>query len=76
MINPAMAMKIMNARNKFTGNHPKFAAFLNNVFAAGIPEGSVIEITVTKPGEAPITSNIKVKQEDLELLDTLKELGR
>lgn len=76
MINPSMAIKIMNAKNKFTDNHPKFAAFLNNISASGIPEGSVIEITVTKPGQSPVTSNIKVKKEDLELLDTLKELGK
>lgn len=35
-----------------------------------------IEITVTNPGEAPITSNIKVQQSDLELLEELKEMGR
>ena len=49
----------MNARNKFVENHPKFAAFLNAVFSAGITEGTVIEITVTKPGEEPITTNMK-----------------
>lgn len=46
MMNPASLMKIMNARNKFVENHPKFAAFLNAVFSAGITEGTVIEITV------------------------------
>lgn len=54
MMNPASLMKIMNARNKFVENHPKFAAFLNAVFSAGITEGTVIEITVTKPGEEQI----------------------
>ena len=39
-------------------------------------EGTIIEITVTNPGEAPITSNIKVQQSDLELLEELKEMGR
>ena len=57
MINPASIMKIMNAKNKFTANHPKFAAFLNAVFSTGITEGTIIEITVTKPGEEPITTN-------------------
>ena len=56
MMNPASLMKIMNARNKFVENHPKFAAFLNAVFSAGITEGTVIEITVTKPGEEPKSS--------------------
>ena len=51
MINPASIMKIMNAKNKFTANNTKFAAFLNAVFSTGITEGTIIEITVTKPGE-------------------------
>lgn len=75
MLNPASIMKLMSAKNKFTNNHPKFAAFLNAVFSSGIGEGTVIEITVTKPGAAPITSNIKVQQSDLDLLEELKQLG-
>lgn len=75
MINPAIAMKLMAAKNAFTNNHPKFVAFLSAVFGTGIPEDTIIEITVTKPGQDPITSNIKVKQEDLELMETLKEMA-
>ena len=33
MMNPANIMKIMNAKNKFTANHPKFVAFLSAVFS-------------------------------------------
>ena len=75
-MNPAMLMKIMSAKNTFTANHPKFVAFLNTVFRGGIEEGTVIEITVQKPGGEPITSNIKVLQSDLDLLQSLQELGR
>jgi hypothetical protein len=74
MMNPASIMKIMNAKNKFTTNHPKFTAFLSTVFANGIEEGTVIEMTVTKPGEVPVTTNIRVQQSDLELLQELREL--
>lgn len=75
-MNPALIMKLMSAKNKFQKNHPKFVAFLNRCFAGGLKEGTIIEITVTNPGEAPITSNIKVQQSDLELLEELKEMGR
>lgn len=74
MMNPASIMKIMNAKNKFTENHPKFVAFLNAVFSAGIVEDTVIEITVTRPGEDPITTNMKVKQSDLDLLNELRDI--
>lgn len=75
-MNPASIMKIMNAKNKFTANHPKFIAFFNAVFARGIEEGTIIEITVKKPGQEALTSNIKVQQSDLELLQELKEMAK
>ena len=74
MMNPAMLMKLMSAKNTFTQNHPKFVAFLGMIFSKGITEGTIIEITVTRPGEEPITSNMKVQQSDLELMDELKTL--
>ena len=37
-------------------------------------EGTVIEMTVTRPGEKPLTANLKVQQSDLELLEELKGL--
>lgn len=76
MMNPAAIMKIMQAKNTFTANHPKFAAFLKTVFGRNIEEGTIIEITVTRPGEAPLTSNIRVLQSDLDLLNELQSLAK
>lgn len=76
MMNPASIMKIMNAKNKLTENHPKFVAFLNTVFSTGVTEGTVIEITVTKPGEEAITTNMRVKQSDLDLMRELQDLAK
>ena len=75
MINPMSMMKMMQAKNKFTENHPKFVQFLGAAFSGGIEEGTIIEISVEKPGQNRITSNIKVKQSDLELLAELKNLA-
>lgn len=75
-MNPASIMKIMKAKNTFTANHPKCMAFLNTVFKGGVEVGTVIELTVTKPGQAPVTTNIKVQQSDLDLLNELKDLGK
>jgi len=74
-MNPAILMKLMSAKNTFTKNHPKFVAFLSTVFKNGVEEGTVIEISVQKPGQDKITSNIKIQQSDLDLLQGLKELG-
>lgn len=74
MINPASMFKIMQAKNKFSNNHPKFVSFLKAVFSQTPEEGTIIEITVTRPNQEPITSNLKVQASDLELLQELKEL--
>lgn len=73
-LNPMLLMKLMNAKNQFEGTHPKFMAFISSVFSRPLEEGTVIEFTVTRSGESPITANIKVQQSDLELLAELKEL--
>lgn len=78
MVNPAILMKLAAAKNKFTNNHLKFESFVRAVFLGNnsIPEGTVIEISVTRPGESPITTNLKVQQSDLELVEELKELAK
>ena len=73
-MNPAAIMKTMGAKAQFEKSHPKFVAFLKTVFSRPLEEGTVMEITVTRPGEEPVTSNIRLQQSDLELLAQLKEL--
>ena len=73
-MNPAAIMKMMGAKAQFEKSHPKFVAFLKTVFSRPLEEGTVMEITVTRPGEEPVTSNIRLHQSDLELLAQLKEL--
>ncbi|MDE6639501.1 MAG: hypothetical protein K2K63_03125 [Acetatifactor sp.] len=72
-MNPASILKLMSAKAQFERNHPKFMAFVKKVFSRSMEEGTILEITVTRPGEEPLTANIKVQQSDLELLAELKE---
>lgn len=74
-MNPQSMIQFMNALNTFRANHPKFAGFIGMFLKTGIPEGSVIEITVTKPGEEPVTTNMKVQQSDIELIQALKSIN-
>jgi hypothetical protein len=76
MVNPATIMKLMGLKNKFTQAHPKFAAFFQTVISQGIEEGTVIEITVTKPDGTPVTGNMRVQQSDLELIQELQNLSK
>jgi hypothetical protein len=73
-MNMGNIMKLMNLKNQFAQTHPKFAAFFQNGLAQGIEEGSVIEITVTKPDGTATTGNMRVQQSDLEMLQELKNL--
>lgn len=73
-MNPTSMMKIMNAMKTFQANHPKFFSFIQVVFGRKIQEGTIIEITVTSPGEEPITTNLKVQQSDLKLMEELSHL--
>ena len=73
-MNPQTVMRLMGALGTFRSNHPKFANFAGMMLKRGIDEGTVIEITVTRPGEEPVTSNMKVTESDLELFRSLKEM--
>jgi len=75
-MNAALIMKLMSAKNEFSRNHPKFEAFMNSILSREMEVGTVIEVSVTRPGEAPVTTNLKVQQSDLELLAELKELAK
>ncbi len=74
MMNPQAMMQLVGAISAFKTNHPKFALFFEMLIKNGVPEDSVIEVTVTRPGESPVTANMKVLASDLELIQTLKNL--
>lgn len=74
-MNPASILKFLSAKKQFEDNHPKFVAFVGTVLSRPLEEGTVMEVTVTRPGEKPVTGNIKLLQSDLELLAELKELS-
>lgn len=74
-MNPASILKLMGAKKKFEETHPKFMAFLQIVFSRPLEEGTIIEVTLTRPGEDPITANLKVQQSDIEIAEELKNLA-
>lgn len=75
MVNPAAIMKLMGAKNQFVQSHPKFASFFQTILRQGIEEGSVIEITVTKPDGTALTGNMRVQASDLAMMEELKNLA-
>ena len=74
MINPSAIMKLMSMKSTFENNHPKFAAFLTKVMGQHLTEGTILEISIQRPGEEKICTNMKVTKSDLELIEELKQL--
>ena len=74
MVNPASFFKIKSAWEKFAANHPKFPMFLTSVMQDGIREGTILDFTVTEPDGKTYRSNLRIRQEDLELFQELKEM--
>jgi hypothetical protein len=58
----------------FKKNHPEFPKFLAYLHKKGVPEGAVVTINVKYPDGQNVSSDIKVKASDLELLRMLEGL--
>ena len=64
---------ILKYKSQLEGNHPRAAEFVKKVIMSGLPEGTIVEVSVTKPGEETKTSNIRVTREDLDLFDEVRK---
>ena len=72
----AMMQKIKEGIYRFRMNHPKFPLFLNAVSQNAIQEGTIIEINVTTPDGKNYCTNLKVKADDMDFINTLKNMPR
>ena len=50
-MNPMEMMQFAKELDNFKKNHPKVAKFLAIEFGKGLPEGSILELKITRPGE-------------------------
>lgn len=75
-MNPLTLLSLKSSLSKFQENHPRFVQFLKAMSESGLQQGTVLECKVTTPGGKEMTTNIKITQDDLELLEKLKELSK
>lgn len=75
-MNPMDILQLKSHFDTFKSNHPQFLQFINVIASKGIPEGSVIEITVETPDGEKYNANMRVMQSDLELIQKLKNLQK
>ncbi|MBQ8688150.1 MAG: hypothetical protein IJ512_06330 [Ruminococcus sp.] len=72
-MNPMAMMRMKSLMEKFRENHPKVPMF----FAAAsgcVGEGSVIELSIQTAEGKTLCTNMRVTADDLELMETLKEM--
>jgi hypothetical protein len=67
-------MKIKDAWDTFSGNHPKFLPFMQAVSREAISDGTIIEIKVTSPQGKEYNTNMKITQSDLDLFNQIKTM--
>ena len=74
MMNPKMILQLKTMLTKFRQNHPKVPQFFSAASKA-INEGSVIEISLTTAEGRELCTNMRVTQDDLEMIRTLGEMA-
>ena len=67
---------LLKYKSKLEKNHPKAAEFVKKVIMPGLPEGTVVEVSITKPGEETKTSNIRVTGDDIDMFNEAKKAGK
>ena len=65
---------LKDAWNKFSQTHPKVPGFIDDVKNKGFCEGQEIAIAARYPDGVEYKTGIRVRAEDLALLDMLKNL--
>lgn len=73
-MNPMKLLQLKSAWERFRSNHPKFPRFLTAVYQQSIREGTVIEFHVTTPEGETLSSNIRLKADDIALFRELQDL--
>ena len=72
-MNPMEMMQFAKELDNFKKNHPKVAKFLAIEFGKGLPEGRILELKITRPGQEEKVSNMRILPEDQSFLSKLMQ---
>lgn len=72
-MNPMQLMQMKGMLDRFRRNHPRIEPFLMDA-ANRIDKGTVIEMKVTTSDGKSICANIRVNQEDMDLLNQVNKM--
>jgi hypothetical protein len=74
MMDFSAVMKIKEAWDVFSNNHPKFMPFMQAVSREAVSEGTIIEVKVTSPQGKEYNTNMKITQSDLDLFNQIRTM--
>lgn len=76
-LNPLALLKIRKMWGEFTEAHPRIIPYFRELSASGyIREGSVIDINVTDTDGRSLRCNMRITENDLELIRSVAEIGK
>ncbi|MBP0969350.1 MAG: hypothetical protein J5744_04310 [Oscillospiraceae bacterium] len=76
-LNPVKLIRIKKLWEGFKESHPRLLPYFRELSSSGyVGEGSVIDITVTDPDGRSLRCNIKMTENDLELIRAVSDLGK
>ncbi len=74
-INPLKLLKLKEYKEGFETRHPRVVAFIERQLISGeLPAGTILEVSITRPDQDKVTTNMKVAPEDVEVIRELKNL--
>lgn len=73
-LNPMMMIQLKASWDRFVRNHPKFPKFWKAAYKNGLAAGAVIDFKVTSADGKEISSNIRLTEDDMELIRQVKEI--
>lgn len=76
MINPGSIFKLKGLWDRFTGNHPKLPMFLKAAAGSDLSAGTIIDIHIVTADGKDLATNVKLSEDDMELIRELKEITR
>jgi len=74
-MNLGAMMKIKQAWDTISANHPKLPDFLSTLQRKKLVEGTDVLVELTYPDGSHIKAGIKIKQSDLDALESLKSIN-
>ena len=73
-MNPAALFRLKTDLKHFQTEHQKFTAFLRYAAEHSLKEGSVVEVAVRQPDGREIHANLRLNENDVRILQNLREL--